>query len=65
MSDDFPQPSEWSNEDWRDLTDSWRSHIDLLGTPFWTRIGAIILSFVLLIWGWLRRKQLLQFGSAD
>lgn len=60
MSDDLPEPTEWTHEDWSNFIDSWRSRIDLLGTPFWTKLGAIVLSFVLLVWGFFRRKSLLQ-----
>jgi len=60
--DELPEPREWSSEDWRNFTDSWRSRLDLLGTEIWTKLGAIILSIGLLIWGIWRRRILLQFG---
>jgi hypothetical protein len=56
----WPNPAEWSDEDWRNLLDSgWRS-AHLLGTQVWTKVFYIVLSCVLLIWGFFRRRELLQ-----
>lgn len=55
------EPEKWTDADWRAFVDWCRSRVDLLGDSVWTQPLAFVLGVLVLVWGWWRREQLVQW----
>lgn len=54
-------PESWTDEDWGSFARWMRGRVDLLGASRGAAVLGFVLGFVVLVWGWVRRKQLGQF----